>query len=203
MTDIEQLIPAAVAGDVVALQQLLLVKYTLLLAHIAARLPKDVQSVVGADDVLQQTFSDVYRDIQSCRATSEAAFFAWLKTIADHRLADTIKRLKRKKRGGDVQQAHDCGGSVGELVAALSDHGFTPSQIVAKGEAKQALEIALAGLPDDHRQALQLYYYEGRNVASVAEQLEKTPGAVRGILDRARQKLHEMMGAASKYLTVG
>lgn len=205
MSDIDGLLMRAVAGDAVALPQLLLMQYEKLHRYVDSKLSTEVRRVVAAEDVLQQTFADAFMGIRSCRAGSEESFFAWLKSIADHRLLDTVRSMKRKKRGGDFKRAEcDAGdsGSVAELIDLLSDHGFTPSRNASREEVKQALTVALATLPDDYRQVIERYYYNGQDVATIARELQRTPGAIRGILDRARKKIQETLGSASKYLSM-
>src|SRR4051812_7142702 len=89
------LIESAIAGDVVALQQLLMHHYAALEQHIVARLPARARKHVGADDLLQIVFSQVFRDIQQFVPRSENSFFAWLRTIADNRLIDAIRKIDK------------------------------------------------------------------------------------------------------------
>jgi RNA polymerase sigma factor (sigma-70 family) len=100
-----ELVAEAVAGDRVSLERLLLIYYSPLSQRIAAKLPPTVRGAVAADDVLQQTFIQVFRDIGSFRPRAGASFWSWLKTIADHRVYDAVRTARRKKRGGDAAPA--------------------------------------------------------------------------------------------------
>ena len=84
--DEQELIAKAKSGDGVALERILLVHYARLSEHIAPKLPKSLQSVLSTDDILQQTFVQVFRDIGNFERRSETSFFAWLRTITEHRL---------------------------------------------------------------------------------------------------------------------
>ncbi len=200
-----ELVTNAVSGDRVALERLLLNYYTQLSQHVAPRLPMYIQTVVNVDDILQQTFMQVFRDIGNFQPRSDLSFFAWLKTIAEHRIQDAVKELKRKKRGGDhvrLRRPEDRGtSSVVSLIEMLSADGRTASQSVARGEAIQAIQVAIASLPDDYREAIHLKYMEGRSLEEVATQMNRSPGAVRGLIDRAKQKMRAAMGRSSRWFS--
>lgn len=78
----------------------------------------------------------------------------------------------------------------------------TASCLAARDEGVQALTVAIAGLPDDYRVAVQLRHLEGRSVEEVAKELGRTPDAVRGILQRAKEKLQQAIGRASLYFGI-
>ena len=201
----EELVGEAVGGSRVALEQLLLVHYDRLVRHIGSKLPVGIRQVVTAEDILQQTFLHAFRDIGNFKARSGASFFAWLKTIAENRLIDTVKAMNRKKRGGDYQRVHNAaeseGGSIVDLIDMLSSDGRSPSQSVARHEAVQAVQIGLAALPEEQRLALQLRFIVGKSLAETAEQMGKTEGAVRGLIHRAKQNLRDGMGRSSRWLS--
>jgi RNA polymerase sigma-70 factor, ECF subfamily len=200
----DDLIRAAACGDQSALEQLLLTFYDPLRAHLESKIPRSLQSVLGVEDVLQDTFRQVFRDVRGFQSSTEAAFFAWLRTIADRRLLDMLKSLRRKKRGGQHRKlpARDkAASSMGELLDVLADSGSTPSHAAARREATHALEIALAALPNNYREAIRLRYLQGKSVEEVAAGLGCTPGATRGYLARGRQELRDALGRASGYLS--
>jgi len=199
----KELIARAVAGDEDALVELLLAHHDRLAQHISQKLPVAMQAVIDADDVLQQTYIDAFVAIGRLELRSEKAFFRWLATIADHRLVDAVKSLKRKKRGGDLQRVYPGGqsSSMNDLLALLSDSIKTPSKQAARNEGIQALESALGGLPEDYRQAVRLRYLEGKGIEEIAAEMGRQPDAVRGLLYRALKKLRDAMGQSSLYLS--
>lgn len=198
-------IARATEGDRLALEKLLLNNYNRLAKHIAVKLPASAGAVLSAEDILQQAFLHAFRDIRNFQARSDASFYAWLKTIAENRLIDTVKALNRKKRGGDhhrIRKPPDSRtGSVVDLVEMLSGGGRTPSQSVARHEAVQAVQIGLASLPEDQRLAVQLRFIVGKSLAQTAQEMGKTEGAVRGLIHRAKQNLRDGMGRSSRWLS--
>jgi RNA polymerase sigma-70 factor, ECF subfamily len=204
-TSEHQLIVKAASGDHVALERLLLANYDRLARSIGAKLPASVQQVVDVDDILQQTFFQVFRDIHNFEARSGPSFFSWVKTIAENRLLDTIKGLKRKKRGGDHHRAREVkdgqSSSIKDLVDMLSGHGHSPSRSFARHEALQAVQIGLASLPDDQREAIRLRFISGKSLEEVAAIMGCTKAAVRGLIYRGKQELHDAMGRSSRWLS--
>ncbi len=92
-------------------------------------------------------------------------------------------------------------GAVPGLDEMLSARDRTPSQSIARREAVGAVQVAIAGLPDDYQQAIRLRYFEGKSLAETAAGMDRTPGAVRGLLDRAKEKMLAALGRASLYLS--
>jgi RNA polymerase sigma factor (sigma-70 family) len=56
------------------------------------------------------------------------------------------------------------------------------------------LERAVAGLSRRQRQALDLHYFVGLDVATVAEVMDCAPGTVKATLHQARARLRELLG---------
>ena len=203
--DEQELIAKATSGDQLTLERLLLIHYAGLSRQVAKKLPRSLQGVVSVEDVLQETFIQAFRDIGNFRPLAEGSFLAWLRSIAENRLRDTIKSLGRKKRGGGFRQVYgltdEQGSSVADLVEVLSAGSDTPSRSVARREGIRAVQVAMAGLPDDYRQAVRLRYLEGKSISEVAGEMHRSPGAVRGLIGRAKEKMRAALGRSSLYLS--
>ena len=197
------LVLKAKAGDRVALQRLLVQYGSRLSSHIAPKVPASVQGVLSADDILQQTYISAFRDIGQFESRSDGSFFAWLRTIADHRTQDAIKSLKRVKRGGDRVQVRGVSAgesrSVSDLVNLLSAGSHTPSRSVAGHEAVRAVQNAICDLPEDYRLAVQLRLLDGKSLEEVASAMDRTPRSVQGLVDRAKKRMRDALGRLSLY----
>jgi RNA polymerase sigma-70 factor (ECF subfamily) len=204
-TSSQEMLERARLGDRLALQQLLWEHYDRLSAFIATRLTGDLRRLVGADDVLQETFVLAIRDIGKCEADCVQTFAGWLFTIAEHRLNDIIKELYRKKRGGAMRRLEATGRESArgwmQLVDLISDDHSTPGRKLARGEAVQALQIGIAALPEDQRQAIRLRYLEGRSIEHSAEMMGRTTAAINGLVRRAKQSLRATLLESSRWLS--
>jgi RNA polymerase sigma-70 factor (ECF subfamily) len=200
--DEASLVASAVAGDRGALEQLLLAHYSRLEQRVRSRLGDESTGLLGVEDVLQEAFVDVFRSIGRFQPGASGSFTAWLNTVVEHRLLDSLRRLRRKKRGGDRRQvvATAAGdSSLADLVALLSDHGGSPSQCAARDEAIRAVQVGLAGLPDDQRSVILHRYVEQQSIESTATAMRRTPGAVRGLLHRAKHSLRDALGRSARW----
>ena len=198
------LITQAIAGDRAALERLLLDCYQPLLDRLEPKMPATLRGVLGAEDIVQQTFAQVFRDIAKYEPRDDVSILAWMTSIGENRLRDAIRGQQRKKRGGDHRRVNtrEQGGEPSkDLIEMLAGRGHTPSKSLARREAIQAINVALAGLPDDHREAIQLRYFEYHSLEETAEIMGRTTGAVRGLLDRAKKKMREALERASLYLS--
>jgi RNA polymerase sigma-70 factor (ECF subfamily) len=201
------LVDAAVAGDRLATGRLLLSHAPALSRFIAGRLPPDVAAIAGAEDVLQDTFVAAFRDIRKFQPCDNGSFSGWLTTIAEHQVLCTLDRLRAQKRGGQRKLVQPAGGqasSMMNLVEQLSDSGDSrnrPSGQAAKREAVKAVQVGLASLPESQRAAIRLRHLDGKSVAETAAELGRPPGAVRGLLQRARKTLRGALGHSSRWFS--
>jgi RNA polymerase sigma-70 factor (ECF subfamily) len=200
-----ELIAKAVVGDRHALEKLLLAYSLKLSLHIAARLPNSVKSLLAVEDVLQQTFVRAFQGIDRLEHATEKSFSAWLKTIAENELQDSVKRLQRKKRGGAHRQVHRAAGAhtstMADLVDLITDPQLTPSRSVARREAVRALQVGITGLPEDQREAVRQHLLKGMSLAETASAMGRTPGAVSALIHRAKGRLREALGPSSLWLS--
>jgi RNA polymerase sigma-70 factor (ECF subfamily) len=130
---------------------------------------------------------------------------SWLLAIAENQLRDVIRAHMRKKRGGDrdrvadaptEEQSHEV-----QLLDILVGPDHTPSRSAARREGMQAIRTAIAELPEEYRRAIELRYFEGYSLEETAILMDRTTGAVRGLIDRARRQIRESLGRASHYLS--
>jgi RNA polymerase sigma-70 factor (ECF subfamily) len=200
------LVQQAIAGERFALERLLLMHARRLSRHLQPKIPDVLKGKIEVDDILQQTFLQVFRDIGTFSPAGDGSFYAWLRGIADNRLFDNIREHKRKKRGGGFrrQVASGTRGSVaGDILDLLSAGKSTPSVSIARREIIDAIQVGVACLPDDQRRAIQLHCLEGRSLDETAQLMEKTPGAIRALVHRGKCKLQEQLDRSALWLSQG
>jgi RNA polymerase sigma-70 factor (ECF subfamily) len=195
----------ASTGDRGALERLLLDHYDRLAAFLDPKIPATLRALITVEDVLQEAFVHVFRDFYRTRLADERAFFGWLCAVAEHRLNDSVRLHQRRKRGGDRRRVTDAPwghrSSMADLVQILADDQRSPSQSAAAHEAMEAVQVHLAALPDDQREAVRLRYLGGRSLEETARKMQRTPGAVRGLLHRAKEALRAGLHRSSMWLS--
>jgi RNA polymerase sigma-70 factor (ECF subfamily) len=79
------------------------------------------------------------------------------------------------------------------LEGLLAGEGPTPSQRVAIGEHVLLVADAIDRLPEAQREAIRLHYLEGLKLSEVAETLNKSTGAIAGLLHRGMKTLRSQL----------
>ncbi len=199
----DELLSSAMDGDEDALACLLRRCEPDVRRVLVGGIPKRFRSLLNEDDVVQQTFTDAFLDIQDFHPTGPDSFRAWLKTVARNNLREVLRSLEADKRGGGRRRVStDPSDASLALIDALQDPTrTTPSRHAARGEIDAVLRQAIRRLPDAYRQVIQLYDLEGRPVRELAEMLDRSPGAVFLLRNRALRRLRELLGATTKFFS--
>lgn len=154
------------------------------------------QAKVGASDMVQQAMMQAVQGLDGFRGRTEAEFRAWLRRILAHHLCHLDRDLHRDKRDIRREQSMEqkLAQSSMRLEGLLAGEGPTPSQRVALGEHVLQVAEAVERLPESQREAIRLHYLEGMKLSEVAEQLDKTSGAIAGLLHRGMKTLRDQLG---------
>jgi RNA polymerase sigma-70 factor (ECF subfamily) len=136
-----------------------------------------LQNREEAEDVVQDTFVKAWKS--RWRVRDSAKLPAWLSTIARHRARD----LARKRRPESLPV--DFESEAVELEPAGQ-----------KADLDGQVRSALAQLPELHRAAITLRYFEDLDYGTIEETLGLTNGALRGILGRALSLMRKRLKPA-------
>ncbi len=127
--------------------------------------------------------------VRKARSISRRELLAnWLYGVA-HRVA------LRARANAARHWAHDPA-SVEDLAAQATDD-------VHSRERARVLHEELSRLPTRYRTPLVLFYLEGKSHKEVAQELQCTPGAVRGRLERGRERLRLRLTSRGLAVTAG
>ena len=127
-----------------------------------------LQNREEAEDVVQDTFVKAWKS--RWRVRDSAKLPAWLATIARHRARD----LARKRKPEPLPENF-------ESREMVEFEGATGERADLDGEVRSAL----AQLPELHRIAVTLRYFEELDYGTIEQTLGLTNGALRGILGRS------------------
>jgi RNA polymerase sigma-70 factor (ECF subfamily) len=192
--DAGQWLPAAHAGSSEALGQALesCRRYLLLVAE--RELDPELRAKGGASDLVQQTFLEAQRDFAHFRGDSSVELLAWLRHILLHNLGKFTRHYRHtQKRGVGREVSLDAGTSSADLGGELSAGSASPSGEAMRHEQDEALQQALARLPDDYRRVIDLRYREERSFEEIGRLMERSAEAARKLWARAVERLqHEL-----------
>ena len=168
--------------------------YLLLLAQLHWK--PQLQGRFDPADLVQQSLLEAHQKREQFLGSSEAELAAWLRQILAHNLADALRAAQRGKR--DVRLEQSLEGMLEEssarLEACLAADQSSPSAQALANERLTRLADSLAQLPPDQREAVTLHHLQGRTLAELAEQMQRTEASVAGLLRRGLKKLRELMG---------
>ena len=153
-----------------------------------ARIYTFLRHMVGrpqeAEDLTQVTFVRAWDSIAGLRSPS--ALGAWLHRIAANAARDYLKSARRRFEVPLVEQADD-------WLPAAGESSGDPAQSVLDAEAKAAVRMAIAALPDQHRAVVVMHHLEDMSVGDIARALGVRPGTVMSRLSRAREALRDAL----------
>ena len=198
MNDADARIRAAVSGDASAMAELLGehgpdVERTLSIG-------REWRSVLEPSDVMQVTYLEAFLEIRKYDPERSQPFRAWLQRIAENNLRDALRGLKRQKRPQPANRvAVPAAGadSTFDLYSQLGVTTTTPSRYATRQERLTCLNAALEALPDDYGQVVRLYDLQGLPIAEVAQQMNRSTGAIHMLRARAHDRLRQLLSADS------
>lgn len=132
----------------------------------------------AAFDALQETFLTLYR--KADRFKAEARFTTWLYRVTVNTCYDQLRKRKRHSTASLPEGMDPADPKAGDNFTAV--------------ELRPDVAGALAGLPEEFRDAIVLFDIEDMALEDVAEVLEVPVGTVKSRLYRGRRLLAENLG---------
>lgn len=140
-----------------------------------------LQDRAEAEDAVQDAFIKAWKS--RWRVRDPEKFPAWLATIARHRARDLARRRRSVPLEDELSEAPD---------SSATDQ---PDE-ARNAEVNGHVHAALAELPETHRVALSMRYFDALDYATIEQTLGLTNGALRGILGRGLQTMRKRLQPA-------
>lgn len=158
-------------------------------------LDRRLQAKIAPSDIVQETMLQAFRAWDNLCATSEGERLAWLRQILVRNLLHAVRDFQRAKRDVKREQPYLrlADQSSAQLAAVCAADQTSPSQIAIRAEEMLRVATALQELPDEQRAALVAYYWRGRTLAEISEELGKSRGAIAGLIYRGVKRLKQRM----------
>lgn len=138
--------------------------------YVHGLVPRDSE----AEDILQQTKLLLWKHFEDF--TLGTHFLAWARKTAFHQILTHRRHKKREHLPLEEE--------------ALEALGHAVSELAEDSSARQeALRACLAKLPTEHRQMIDLRYFEELEIDQIADRIRRTDGAVYRALSRVRMNL--------------
>jgi RNA polymerase sigma-70 factor (ECF subfamily) len=159
------------------------------------QLDRKLRGKVDLSGVVQQTLLEAHQALIHVADRGEAVHAAWLRQILANNLRDEIRKFTAAARDLDREQPLEAAldRSSYRLGACLAANDSSPSQRVVRQEELLRLAAGLSRLSEDQRQAVELHHLQGLPLADVAEQMNRSKGAVAQLVFRGLNKLRELL----------
>ena len=134
-----------------------------------------------AEEVLNETLLDVWR--QAGRFEGKSSVSTWVYSIAHHKAVSRLRRIRE----------HPLDEAAAEKI---EDTAPTADMRVEENDTARLLKGMLDKLSFDHREVIQLAYYQEFSVQQIAEVLDLPENTVKTRMFYARQRLKALLEAA-------
>lgn len=153
-----------------------------------------------AEELVQEVFLAVWRERRDWEPTG--AVRGWLfAAVRNHALNHlrherVVSRLEERLAAQDGTSGAAAVRTGGEVPVAMSAPAPDAQSAVEARELDEAVDRAIAALPERRRMAMALRWKHGLTAAEIAVVLKTTPASVRVLLTRARHELSALLDLA-------
>jgi RNA polymerase sigma-70 factor, ECF subfamily len=176
-TSDEALMSRIAAGDRDAMRTLYL-RHHVRVYRFVVRL---VRSQATAEDIISEVFLDVWRQAGSFEGRS--AVSTWLLAIARFKALSALRRRPEEELSE-------------EAAANIADPVDNPETAVQKKDTSAILRRCLTGLSSEHREIIDLVYYQEKSVEEVSQIVGIPEATVKTRMFYARKKLSGLLKSA-------
>jgi RNA polymerase sigma-70 factor, ECF subfamily len=177
----DQLVARLANGDAAALE-MLYDRYVRQCFGLALRLVGEPQL---AEEIVQEVFLKLWSQ-PSRYSAQKGQFISWLLSLVHHR---SIDELRRKSRTEVTLETPDAG----SVLNTEPNQDPEPGDQVWIAEQQRAVRRALAGIPENQRQVLEMAYYGGLSQSEIATQLGQPLGTVKTRMRSGLQRLKAIL----------
>ena len=176
-SDDRALIKAIAGGDAKALERLFARNQTRVFRY----LTRVVRNEAVAEELMNEVFLSVWQGAARYEGRSEPA--TWLISIAHNKAVSSLRK-RREVSGIDEDTS-----------AQIEDDADTPEVTSQKSDKAAQMRAAMQGLSSEHREILDLVYYQEQSISEVADILGIPQATVKTRMFYARKKLSELLKA--------
>jgi len=134
-----------------------------------------------ANDVLQQVFIKVWKNLEKFRG--ESGLYTWLYRIASNESFTFLRKEKKRRSLSLDNEDRD-----------LSNQ-LKADQYFSANEMEWKLQVAMQKLPEKQKAVFALRYYDEMPYSKISEVLETSEGALKASYHHAVKKIQQMLTA--------
>lgn len=177
-----ELIKLIASGETRALEALY-DRYSRVVFSFAVRIVSDPQL---AEEVMQEVFFRVWQQAGAFSST-RGTLITWLLSITHNLSIDEVRKRNRRPQKADAEDPELLLSSVADLSTDVEEEAWLSG-------VRVAITGALAHLPREQREVIELAYFRGLTQREIAETLRTPLGTIKTRMRLGLQKLREQLG---------
>lgn len=139
-----------------------------------------------AEDIMQETFTKAFTEINKFNYRNSSSFSSWLSRICINSTMDYLRKHKRRKMDQQV--------SISEIPVEPESHDMSPDESVQVEQTLHLIKGAIQELSPKQRIIFDLRHSQHRNIKEIAELLNCSESSVKTHLLRSAAKLRKYLG---------
>jgi RNA polymerase sigma-70 factor, ECF subfamily len=142
--------------------------------------------ILGDREVVEEVVQEVFLRLWTRAASFDpqrGKLLSWLLTITHHRAVDELRRRRSQPEMDGLQ----------EQLASAEEPASDPSETYAHVENREAIQRALAQLPENQRKPIEMAYYGGLTQVEIAQALHEPLGTIKTRMRLGMQKLRVLL----------
>ena len=152
---------------------------------------------LDASDVVQETLLQAHLCRDQLHGESAPERLGWLQAILMNKLAGAFRQFARRCRDVELEVSLDnrLQQSSARLESWLAGDVSSPSEQFSRQEQILRLAAALAGLPEDQREAIEMHHLQGMTLAAISMAMQRSKPSVAGLIFRGVTALRHSLEA--------
>lgn len=149
-----------------------------------------VRQTFLAEEIVQEAFLAVWRNPGGYEE-QRGSVKSWLMGMVHHRAVDLVRREESQRRRAEDARASDAVIEIRDVAEDVVDEIGMP-------EEREAVRAALAELPRDQQQVIELMYFGGLSQSKIAERLGIPLGTVKSRTLLGMRRLRAALGGMER-----
>lgn len=141
-----------------------------------------------AADVAANTFCSALRKLHTFQFRRSDSIYPWLHRIAGNLVIDLVRA---QPAGGMLSLDAQAAEELDSFLEYLPADGPSPQDLVERSELQEVVRDAITKLPADQARAIDLRFLGDLSIREIAQELDRSEGAVKSLLHRALVSLRQ------------
>jgi len=142
-----------------------------------------------AEEIVQEAFMAVWRD-PGAYDGERGSVRSWLMGMVHHRAVDLVRREEAHRRRAEA--------AIPQAIEEQADHADDVVQQLGLPEERRIVRAALADLPGEQRDVLELMYFDGLSQSQIAEKTGIPLGTVKSRTMLGMRRMRDMLAEVER-----